>query len=208
MKIYDLTHTISAEMPVYPGSEPLRISQSSTRSRNGFAEKKIIFHTHNGTHLDAPAHILEGTPHLDDLTLDRFVGRGMCIPVEGSYIDETALHPLEDAIARVDFILFATGWSKLWGTAQYFSGYPVLSEAAARYLKRYTLKGVGFDTISADREDSKTLPIHTLLLQDKIIIENLNNLDTLPESAFTFFCMPLKIAEADGSPTRAIAVYP
>jgi arylformamidase len=208
LTIYDLSHTISPAMPVYPGTEPLQISQACTCAEDGFAEKKIIFHTHNGTHLDAPAHILEGKAHLDELAIDCFVGQGMCIAVDETIIDETSLQPLQHAVSKIDFVLFATGWSRLWGTEQYFRGYPVLNETAARQLSRYNLKGVGFDTISADREGSKNLPIHhTLLLQNMLIIENLNNLDSLPQSPFTFFCLPLKIAEADGSPTRAIAVY-
>ncbi len=136
------------------------------------------------------------------------MGAGICIAVDGAIINENCLQPLQQTVSKIDFVLFATGWSRLWGTAEYFKGYPVLNEAAARQLSRYNLKGVGFDTISADRAESKTLPIHTtLLLRNMLIIENLNNLDILPQSIFTFFCLPLKIAEADGSPTRAIAVY-
>jgi arylformamidase len=38
-----------------------------------------------------------------------------------------------------------------------------------------------------------------------VIIENLTNLDSLPDSKFEFFCFPLKIENGDGSPVRAVA---
>jgi kynurenine formamidase len=38
-----------------------------------------------------------------------------------------------------------------------------------------------------------------------VIIENLTNLKKLPSGVFEFFCTPLKIKDADGSPVRAFA---
>lgn len=40
----------------------------------------------------------------------------------------------------------------------------------------------------------------------KIIIENLTRLEALVGKAFRLACFPLKIAEGDGSPVRAVAM--
>jgi len=89
----------------------------------------------------------------------------------------------------------------------YFSGYPVLSENAVRWLQRFSLKGVGSDTISADKAETTAFPIHkNLLSRNCIIVENLTNLDALPEDGFVFSCLPLKTVNADGSPVRAVAM--
>jgi kynurenine formamidase len=51
------------------------------------------------------------------------------------------------------------------------------------------------------------MPNHHILLGSEIIlIENLTNLDVLPDGIFMFQCLPLKIEHADGSPVRAIAI--
>ena len=39
-----------------------------------------------------------------------------------------------------------------------------------------------------------------------VIIENLNNLDKLPQGLFTFCALPLRYENADGSPIRAVAI--
>ena len=73
-------------------------------------------------------------------------------------------------------------------------------------MGNFQLKGIGFDAISADEDESRDFPIHnTLLGQEIIIVENLTNLSALPETPFEFSCFPLKIEEADGSPVRAVA---
>ncbi len=38
------------------------------------------------------------------------------------------------------------------------------------------------------------------------IIENLTNLDQLPEKPFDVACLPMKIENADGAPTRVMAM--
>jgi len=58
-----------------------------------------------------------------------------------------------------------------------------------------------------EKDSSIALPNHHILLgKEIVIIENLYNLDKLPDSVFTFQCVPLKIENADGSPVRAFAI--
>ncbi len=208
MKVFDLSHTIAPGMTVYPGTEAPQILDTSTVQQDGFAEKKIILHSHNGTHIDAPAHIFENREHLDDLSIDHFCGRAFCLAVSTPVIDCSFLQPMIRDLQNIDFLLLNTGWSKFWGEDSYLRGYPILSENAAKLLCGCGLKGVGFDTLSADRENSGELPIHRILLDKMIIVENLSNLGLLPEPQLFFSCLPLKIAKADGSPIRAVGIYP
>jgi kynurenine formamidase len=39
-----------------------------------------------------------------------------------------------------------------------------------------------------------------------VIVENLINLDKIPEGVFVFSALPLKIQNGDGSPIRAVAI--
>ncbi|MEI8006019.1 MAG: hypothetical protein WCI48_07415 [Bacteroidota bacterium] len=60
---------------------------------------------------------------------------------------------------------------------------------------------------SALAVNEECLPNHFIFLRKEILlIENLTNLDKLPESGFTLQCFPLKVANADGSPVRAVAI--
>ncbi len=209
MKIFDLSHTIKPGMPAFPGTDPPVFVQGNTVEKDGFAEKKITFFSHTGTHIDAPAHILKTQPNLDQLPINSFIGQALCINLAETAIKTIQSHHLQPytyLVELMDFVLFATGWSRHWGSEQYFEGFPVLSENAAKLLCQHHLKGVGFDTISADRTDSHNLPIHKILLQKMFIIENLTNLETIPGDPFLFSCLPLKIDNGDGSPIRAVAI--
>lgn len=210
MKVFDLTHTITEEMPVYPGTEKPELSNAMTIEKNGFAEKKISLFSHVGTHIDAPGHILEGMETLDSFAAEKYFGRACKIdfnPETEKKIDLGTLKKHKEIIEKSDFVLFHTGWSSNWGTEAYFTKFPTLTADSAEWLCSFPLKGIGFDTISADCCDSANLPIHKIILSHKkIIIENLTNLSKVPESNFYFSCMPLKIKDADGSPVRAAAI--
>jgi len=210
MKIVDLSHTISPDMPVYPGTEPPLFSTACTIEGIGFTEKKITLFSHTGTHMDAPSHIIPGAKTLDQMPPDRFMGKGAVVDLRvnnGSAIDIEHLKPHQGRIERSEFLLLHTGWGDLWGEEAYLTGYPVLSHDAATWIAGFSLKGMGADTISADEPESTTFPIHTIFLErDIVIIENLTNLRALPDTEFVFTCFPLKIEEADGSPVRAVAL--
>lgn len=206
MNIIDLSHVIKEDMPVYPGTAPPQIKAANTIEADGFVEKIISLYSHTGTHIDAPAHIIATGQTLDMLSIDAFIGAALCIEISQPKIDLAALKPFQHLITECDFLLFATGWSKYWGTDSYFKEYPVLTEEAARYLCDVNLKGVGFDTISADVEDSRDYPIHSILLEKMIIIENLTGIEVLANHRFLFSCLPLKLVDADGSPVRAVAI--
>lgn len=210
MQIYNLSHPIEQNMPYFPSSEPPVIEQNATIEKNGYAEKIITFHTHTGTHIDAPGHIIPNGKNLSDFQVSKFTGKGLVVDIEEHNFGEISVEIFEnysDEISDVDFVLIHIGWSKKWGNKDYFDNFPVLSQEAAEWLTRFKLKGVGVDVISVDTIDSSTLPVHNILLKnDLVIIENLTNLNMLVNKDFTFFCLPLPVKEAGGSPVRAVAV--
>ncbi|MBE0585324.1 MAG: cyclase family protein, partial [Desulfofustis sp.] len=179
---------------------------------DGYREMIVTLCTHQGTHLDAPAHLLADGLTLDRLALTSFVGKALlldCTTMTGTTIDEGALHPYGELLGRHDFVLLHTGWSRWWGEQRYFRDYPVLSEAAARRLVAAGVRGVGVDAVSVDPLAALELPIHRLLLgAGLVIVENLTNLATIPQQSFLFSCLPLNIENGDGSPVRAVALLP
>ena len=210
MQVLDLSHTIENGMPVYPGTEAPLIETPVTIESDGFLEKRLRLFSHTGTHVDAPAHIIDGASTLDQLMIDTFSGKAFLIDsssTDRQIIDVKELAAYTSHFEEMDFALIHTGWSAFWGQTKYFSGYPVLSAPAAEWLTRFDLKGIGIDACSFDAVDAVDYSIHqTLLNRGFILIENLTNLSGLPDVPFTFHCFPLKIKAADGSPVRAVAM--
>jgi arylformamidase len=209
VKIIDLSHPITRDMPVYPGTEAPLLEEGCTLEKDGFREKRITMFSHTGTHMDAPCHLLKGGVALDDFSLDQFIGKAYVLEAtlgKGSFIDEKAIVEVSDRIVQVDFLLIQTGWSHFWGREEYFGPFPVLTEGAARIVAGLGLKGIGLDCISADSMSNPALPNHRVLLgAGMVIVENLCRLEELPREGFEFSAFPLKILEADGSPVRAVA---
>ncbi len=210
MRVIDLSHTLAPGMPCYPGTPAPEFHPLSTIERDGFSEQLLTLSSHTGTHVDLPSHILEGGETLDALSPDRFAGAGAVLDlrgVSGGVISIGQLEPFLPLLEACDFLLLWTGWDRKWDTPGYFEGYPVLAPEAALWLARFSLKGVGVDAVSVDREDAAGYPVHAGLLRSgMIIIENLAGLGALPATPFTFCCFPLKIAGAEASPTRAVAL--
>jgi kynurenine formamidase len=206
--VLDLTHTITEGMPAYPGTEPPTLQRANTLEKDGFAEKLVTMGSHTGTHIDAPAHMLPDSPTLDQLGVGHFVGKACVIEVAGQDVISKAFLEAQASLQEAcDFVLFHTGWSQYWGQEVYFKDFPVLSLEAAQWLAGRGLKGVGFDAISVDPVGSKEFPNHFAFFRAGMIcIENLTGLDSLRGKRFQFSCLPLKLAEADGSPVRAVAL--
>jgi len=209
MKIIDLSHPITPTMPVYPGTEQPLVETRSFLEDDGFVEKRMSISSHMGTHVDAPAHLLEGGTTLDMLPLEQFLGRALAVDVSGlgqPFLEIQNLEPYLEAIQQAEFVLLHTGWSRHWGSSSYYAGYPVFSSEAAEWLSGFGFKGLGMDTMSVDAMDSESLPVHKAFLQrETILIENLTNLAAVPCSPFLFSSFPLSLEEADGSPVRAVA---
>jgi arylformamidase len=209
MRVLDLSHPLSPDMPVYPGTEPPSLNQATTIEADGFAEKLLRLYSHTGTHVDAPAHMIVGGETLDSLGVSAFAGKALVVDALGpGRIQLDSLLARADEIAKADFVLFRTLWSRRWGTPKYFVGFPVLDRDATQWLAGRGLKGVGFDAISADPVGSTGFENHLALFRaGMVIVENLRGLEELTSGNFIFSCMPLAITGGDGSPVRAVAIY-
>ena len=209
MQIIDLSHEISEQMTVFGGMEKPEITQKYTVEKDGFKLHELKINSHTGTHVDAPAHMIAGMKNLDDFSLNQFYGKGLMLKVNQFTNGEIPLDFLkkhESQIQKTEFLILNSGWHKKWKTAEYQVNYPILSQESAEWLTQFKLKGIGLDSISIDPTDSQDVPLHKIILgAGFLIIENLANLDVLPEIGFQFQCFPLKVDQADGSTSRAVA---
>lgn len=213
MKVIDLTHFISEDMPVYPGTEPPILAPANTYEKDGFKETLMTMYTHTGTHMDPPAHLYAGRTTLDSFPVDQFVGKALVIDCrdlkEGDRIGIDRINAVKEKADAADFLLFMNGWDRRWGTDDYFKDYPYIDDEVADYIIAQKKKGVGLDVIGIDPIADENLTIHKKLFKNNeiVVIENLENLDLCGEDLFTFIALPLKHVNGDGSPIRAIALW-
>ena len=212
MRVIDLTHTISENMPVYPGTERPKLEVANTYEKDGFKETLLTMFSHTGTHMDPPAHIFANRTTLDSFPIEQFVGNALVIDCsdlqEGQKITLDYIERVKEKADKAQFILFFTGWDSRWGTDSYFGEYPYITEEVAQYLINSKKKGVGLDVIGIDPISDENLTIHKKLFANTeiVVIENLTRLNEIGNDLFTFYALPIKYLNSDGAPIRAIAV--
>lgn len=205
--LYDLSHLLNNKSTVYPETALPEFIVSATIENKGYHETFFRFHSHLGTHIDAPAHMLKQGKALDKMDIASFYGKGLIIEMDtkNRNIEKELLINFQNVLKNIDFVLFKTGWSKFWKEKKYFEGFPVLTTEALHYLLQFRLKGIGFDTISADVINGTDFKNHFAIFEKGlIIIENLVFPENLTETTGEFFCFPLSYENADGSPVRAV----
>lgn len=209
MKVIDLTHTISEDMPVYPGTEKPKLTTANTYVKDGFKETLLQMYSHVQTHIDPPAHIFANRKTLDQFSPEQFIGKALVVDCrdlkEGQAITIDKINI--DKAKLSDFLLFNLGWDKRWNLDTYFNDYPCIDDTVLEFILNSNFKGIGFDVIGLNPVHDNNLTRHKALFKntDIVNIENLTHLEQCGDELFCFSCFPLKIENCDGFPIRAIA---
>jgi kynurenine formamidase len=172
---------------------------------------------HVGTHVDAPLHIGADGTSIDEIPLDWFTGKAVCldlrhIPDLGD-IDVAELERAEEqAGIRIDghIVLLCTGFhARHWPNREVVTMNPGLTGAATDWLAdRSRVHGV--EGPSTDKAGTKEFPNHRVCRDRGMIhYEWLVNLEQLlGKGEFQFTGYPLKWLAGTGSPVRAVAEFP
>ncbi len=198
--LYDLTQTLNENIPVYPGDPKVKVEQAGVIAKDGFCDHLLTMGTHNGTHMDAPMHMIDGGKGLKDYPVERFVVPAVCIDVRGGFDAAKVAGQIPEAGIGV---LFYSGASDYFSEEKYWHEYLVPDEATIKVLIDKKVSIVGVDTGSFDIAED--FPVHkALLAADILLIENLTNLAPLAGKSFELCALPIKL-EQDGAPARVIA---
>ena len=209
MEIIDITAPVSPRSVMWPGDDPPSQEFTSHIDRGDPSTvSRWSLSAHTGTHVDARMHFIPGAWTVESLELSRCVGP--CRVVDLTHLEGHASRAdLEAAqVAGTARLLFKTRNSNLglMGRSEFDEGYVAISREAAEYLVEIGAETVGVDYLSVEPfEDKEFNTHHTLLGADVVILEGLVLTDVEPGEYF-LVCLPLKLADSDGSPARAILI--
>jgi arylformamidase len=209
MPIYDVSVSLSAATPTYPGDPGIEIDQLLSLENGDHANVSTIrFGAHSGTHVDAPAHFVSGGAHVEFLQLETLIGEVQVVEVPDAVemIDEAFIeNNLQPDATRV---LFKTRNSSYWGQshASFRSDYTSLDPGAARKLVGLGVRLVGIDYLSVERFGSDTFETHHVLLSQGVVIVEGLDLRKVSAGVYELICLPLKLSggSGDGAPARAV----
>lgn len=214
MKVFDLTQPIYSSCPGWPTYAEATVTHETVVGKEGYTSEIIKLNTHTATHLDAPFHFFSDMETIDEISLDRFIGRAVIVDLTGvEACHGIGIEDLEvygSRIGKGDIVLICTGWHKKRGySKEYYNDWPYLSAEGATWLLEKGVKGVGIDGMSMGGWYEGTgRPCHEILLSNHVWL--LEELD-FPEEVIKYeevylHAVPLKLTGCSGSPCRAYAI--
>lgn len=202
MKVIDISRTIQADMEMYPGDAGPQITKvSGLDEGDSYNTSRITLGTHTGTHVDPPLHLIRDRAGIDRLPMNTLVGNARVLDLSSINrpIEAGDIGPLEAG----EIILLKGGPGGSAGPGASRGAY--LSAACARYLVDIGIKTIGTDAISIGALDEEYEVHHTLLDAGIVVIEGLEMPD-VEAGHYFLVCLPLKIANGDGGPARAVLI--
>lgn len=234
-RIIDLTHSFDERTiywPTAPSSFQLtRLSYGKTEAGYFYAANAFCTPEHGGTHLDAPIHFAENGLTVDQIPVQQLIGPGVVIDVSQQAAAEPDYRLSAQDVRRWEaehgsvpegaIVLLRTGWSSWWGDRKRYLGddtpgnashlhFPSYGKDAAQFLvKVRKVAALGVDTASIDYGPSKDFIVHQIANGANLPgLENLANLEALPETGAWIIALPMKIGGGSGSPLRIVGVIP
>jgi kynurenine formamidase len=209
LKIVDLTHQLSSEIPTWDGSCGFELSINTDYKD---CTPPDLFRTQK-----IKCNAGKGGLTIDKLKLEDLVTDCVVIDVsfkadENYIIMPEVLEKFESENGKIksnSFVIFYTGWDKHWGDKEKYINdhkFPSVDKSTAQILLDRNIAGLGIDTLSADTGQNG-FPVHQVLLgAGKYLVENIANAKELPPIGAKSFVLPTKIKDATEAPIRLIAL--
>ena len=202
-RIWDISPAIRPGIPVWPGDTDY--SETRTWQLDDDCPvnvSRFAMSTHTGAHTDAPLHYDAAGAAIADVPLDHYLGICQVIDVRGcgpKIRPEDFRDRLQDDVRRVLFRTYDRAPQDVWDddfTAVDASSIHLLAETGAIL--------VGLDTPSLDPHSSKTMDAHHAVKEAGMMILEGIILDEVPEGIYELIALPLKLANMDAAPVRAV----
>jgi arylformamidase len=244
-RIIDLTVPIESNMPGIPGigvyaNNPSKVDVVSVISQdqkaklqsegmtlgdktevNGRSMISVLnILVHNGTHIDAPRHMIERGSSVDQLPLESMVKQAVVIniPDKGPNSSVSVQDILDTGVEFGPDVIpvINTGWTeKMWGKPGFWEQMPYLEAGVGDLLARKGVTAVAMDVFPEKPlwRGVKLAPgevwvaNHLAMLNNGItMIQFVTNVSKIGKDRFILVAAPLNIKGGEASPARVFAL--
>ena len=173
MTIYDISLSISPNLPTWPGDPGLKLEQYESMDKGAHYNATLISSSvHLGTHVDAPRHFLSEGGTVEQLPLDVLTGPCYVTQLPDG-IDAIAAEVLDrtEITSEMKRVLFGTSNSHYWakGESKFQKDFVAITEDGAEWLVERGVQLVGVDYLSV-APYNESIPTHTVLLKAGVVI--------------------------------------
>ena len=164
LQFVELSHLWGHNSPSMPGSPDVVMYRSVKHAQHGVMATRLRMGMHQGTHMNAPLHLVQRGTGMGDLPLDRFFGNGVVLGIpkqKWELIEPADLEKASPAIQPGDFVIVVTGWHHRYSDSlEYFGDAPGLSKEGAEWLVAKGIKVFAIDTPQVDHPLATSLAGH------------------------------------------------
>lgn len=206
MKIIDISPLIDEHLAVWPGDVAFsREISCDVKQGDNFGLSSFTTTTHLGAHTDAPNHYLADGVGIDAVNLEKYYGDCQVICVDVAAGCRIQKSDLKTAISAPRVLLRTDSFTD---RTKFNTDFNSLSVELVAYLQEMEVILVGIDTPSVDAYDCKELLAHHQISTTNMAILEGIDLTKVAEGNYTLCALPLKIANSDSSPVRAVLLDP
>lgn len=204
-RIIDISTPVVNGGLVYPGNPAIAIAPQQSIAAGASANvSSVVFGSHTATHVDAAKHFFDDGQTVDDLPLERLIGRAVVLEFADDVM-QIGVKELEgQPIGGAKRILLKTRNSALLEQAEFARNYTFLAPDGAELLADRGVELVGIDYLSIEQFHSGHHRTHRTLLERRIVIVEGLQLGGVAPGEYDFICLPLRLAGIDGAPARAV----
>lgn len=200
---WDISPPLSTATPTWPGDTPFQEERVWTYGPECPVNVgRITLSPHTGAHVDAPLHYSPDGAPIGEVSLDTYMGPCRVLHC----LDSGALVEPEQLAGRLgqlpERVLLRT--YRQAPLATWDSDFTAVAKATVDLLAGLGVRLIGIDTPSLDPQTSKTMDAHNAIARHGMAILEGIVLDDVPEGDYELIALPLRFANLDASPVRAI----
>jgi len=208
MKIIDISWPISKNCTEYKNKNTVKfefLKNFDQGDKDNVRDSVITLNSHVGTHVDAPAHFLKHGKTIDQINLEKFIGKAKILDL--TYVQEkiTELDLNQFYIVKNDIILLKTKNSLISETQNFVPDFVYLEKSGAEFLAQKEIKTVGIDYLGIERNQPEH-ETHKILFEKEIVIIEGLRLKNATEKEYFFYCLPIFTVGLEAAPARAILI--
>ena len=203
MSWWDISPPLSTATPTWPGDTPFQEERVWTFGPECPVNVgRITLSPHTGAHVDAPLHYSAEGAAIGDVSLDVYIGpcRVLHCLDSGRLVQPGQLESrLDNLPERVLLRTYRQAPLTNWDP-----DFTAVAKDTVDLLASLGVRLIGIDTPSLDPQQSKTMDSHNAVARHGMAILEGIVLDEVPEGDYELIALPLRFANLDASPVRAI----
>jgi arylformamidase len=188
------------------GRKPEKTMVESIAAGDPGNVSRWLIGSHTGTHVDAPAHFVEGATTIESVGLDVLVGPAVVLDLTSVTSHEITAEDLVAAgLGDDERVLLKTPNSTGALRKAEKSPWVGLDAGAAELLVERGVRLVGIDYLTIDSPDGEVgWPVHHVLCGAGVVILEVIDLSAIAPGPYWLASLPIKLEGSEAAPARAI----